>query len=80
MARNEYLPSLNTDYSILGEAQSMKELSNGPTFRYKLDAYARNRYGGVWQAPIEYRQVFYTVSPVSYTLPPVSVMRYPGPD
>lgn len=53
--RNMKMPSLSRDYSILGLGDKIKSLSRGKTFKYKLEAYKKGQWGGVWTAPIEYR-------------------------
>jgi len=53
--KNPTRPSLSRDYSILGYADQIKALSGGKTFKYRLEAYKRGHWGGVWTAPIKYR-------------------------
>lgn len=53
--KNPTRPSLTRDYSILGYADQIKALSGGKTFKYRLEAYKRRHWGGVWTAPIKYR-------------------------
>jgi len=52
--KNPTRPSLTADYSILGHANQIKALSGGETFKYRLEANTRGRWGGVWTAPITY--------------------------
>jgi len=54
LSRNEDLPSIHDDYSILDIADSIKSMSNNDTFKYKLDAHKFNHWGGIFEAPIEY--------------------------
>eukprot|EP00794_Sanderia_malayensis_P020639 gene20639-22674_t len=53
-SRNEDRPSILHDYSILHMADGIKGMSNNDTFRYKLDGFKFNRWGGIWSAPISY--------------------------
>ena len=57
--KNPTRPSLAKDYSILGYADHIKALSGGKTFKYRLEAYKRGHWGGVWTAPIKYRYWLY---------------------
>ncbi|KAJ7351656.1 metalloendopeptidase [Desmophyllum pertusum] len=52
--RNEFYPRLNEDYSILGLADSIKNLNNNGTFQYMLDAKSRRHWGGMFEAPTSY--------------------------
>ena len=52
--RNKEKPSLGSDYSILGLADQIKDLSAAKSFKYKLEANSRGAWGGVWEAPTEY--------------------------
>ena len=52
--RNKEKPSLGSDYSILGLADQIKDLSAAKSFKYKLEANSRGAWGGIWEAPIEY--------------------------
>ncbi|KAJ7386461.1 metalloendopeptidase [Desmophyllum pertusum] len=52
--RNEFYPRLNEDYSILGLADSIKNLNNNGTFQYMLDANSRRHWGGIFEAPTSY--------------------------
>jgi len=54
LTRNKDKPSLTDNYSILSQANTIKQLSNGKTFKYMLDANQRHRWGGTYQAPIDY--------------------------
>eukprot|EP00795_Rhopilema_esculentum_P015280 gene15280-6491_t len=54
LSRNEDFPSTSNDYSILHVADSIKDLSNNATFKYKLEAHTFNHWGGIWAAPKEY--------------------------
>ncbi|XP_032217727.2 uncharacterized protein LOC5517368 isoform X2 [Nematostella vectensis] len=53
-SRNIHRPSLSRDYSILGLGDQLKALSGATSFKYKLEANDRGRWGGVWLAPMEY--------------------------
>lgn len=53
--KNLMRPSVTKDYSILGLADRIKDLSGGNTFKYRLEANTRGNWGGVWTAPINYR-------------------------
>ena len=53
--RNEFFPGLDRDYSILGLADSIKNLNNNGTFQYMLDAHSRRHWGGIFEAPTTYR-------------------------
>lgn len=46
--RNETIPSLSTNYSIVQWADFIKKSSIG--FQYMMEADARNRWGGIWTA------------------------------
>lgn len=52
--KNPSRPSLVRDYSILGLADKIKALCGGTSFKYRLEANERGRWGGVWTAPISY--------------------------
>ena len=53
--RNQFRPALHEDYSILDLADSIKSLSNNDSFQYMLDANSRRHWGGIFQAPSDYR-------------------------
>lgn len=50
LSRNRNKPSLSSDYSILQQADGIKDLSQKSTFKYMLDAHSRGRWGGIWAA------------------------------
>lgn len=52
--RNVEKPSLGNDYSILGLADNIKDISAAKSFRYRLEANSPGTWGGIWEAPIEY--------------------------
>lgn len=52
--RNVEKPSLGNDYSILGMADQIKDLSAAKSLKYRLEANSRGTWGGIWEAPIDY--------------------------
>ncbi|EDO27359.1 predicted protein, partial [Nematostella vectensis] len=54
--RNENKPSLDDDFSILSEADSIKDemYVKGATFEYRIEAQQFGRWGGIWTAPRHY--------------------------
>ncbi|XP_078585634.1 von Willebrand factor D and EGF domain-containing protein-like [Branchiostoma floridae x Branchiostoma japonicum] len=55
LSYNEDSPTLHGDYSILGQADRIKATGvSAGFFEYRLEAEAPSRWGGVWQAPIDY--------------------------
>lgn len=52
--RNVEKPSLGNDYSILGLADNIKDISAAKSFKYRLEANSPGTWGGIWEAPIEY--------------------------
>lgn len=52
--RNQLIPALHKDYSILKLADSIKNLSNNGSFQYMMDANSRRHWGGIFQAPSSY--------------------------
>jgi len=52
--RNVEKPSLGNDYSILGVADQIRDLSAAKSFKYRLEANSRGTWGGIWEAPIDY--------------------------
>nr|XP_047134262.1 uncharacterized protein LOC100206071 [Hydra vulgaris] len=53
-SRNAGTPSLIENYSILNKANSIKKLSNSRTIKYMLEGENRGRWGGIWEASIDY--------------------------
>lgn len=54
---NEFNPVISgSNYSIVTYANYLK--TNGITFQYMIDAYQRNRFGGIWSAPQAYSFVY----------------------
>lgn len=53
LSNNATTPSINSNYSILDRADSIKADIEG-SLHYKLDATSIGRWGGVWSAPYSY--------------------------
>lgn len=64
--RNETVPTLNGQYSIIAYADYLKKSSTG--FQYMIDATARGRWGGIWTANQAYSFVNTTNSQTDITL------------
>jgi hypothetical protein len=66
--RNANSPSITADYSILGYADRIRDLSMEDSFEYRLEAGTFGRWGGVWRAPLSYSFVSTTNSQTDVTL------------
>ncbi|XP_070580769.1 uncharacterized protein [Ptychodera flava] len=44
-------PSTSTDYSILGFVDDIKSTTDGPNFRYRIEAGQHGENGAIWEAP-----------------------------
>ncbi|KAF0291504.1 hypothetical protein FJT64_001103 [Amphibalanus amphitrite] len=57
-SRNPLSPSFTDNYSILGQADAIRDLGNSSRFAYRIEAQAaergRRHWGGVWSAPRHY--------------------------
>ncbi|XP_077979651.1 uncharacterized protein LOC144434993 [Glandiceps talaboti] len=49
---NRFNPALDSDYSILGVADTIKESSDGENFRYRIESGQPGEDGGIWEAPL----------------------------
>ena len=57
MGRNEFSPSLTSNYAILRHADAIRDLGTRDRFAYRIETEAqkgRQRWGGVWLAPRKY--------------------------
>ncbi|XP_071836091.1 uncharacterized protein [Apostichopus japonicus] len=52
--RNQHSPSLYSDYSILSYADSIKEHTVAETFKYRIEAFERGAWGGIYEVPKDY--------------------------
>nr|XP_006821829.1 PREDICTED: uncharacterized protein LOC102808840 isoform X2 [Saccoglossus kowalevskii] len=52
LSNNPTVPSISSDYSILGVADSIVSTSDGNNFRYRIEAGAPGQDGGIWEAPL----------------------------